>query len=405
MKRILRAVLFPAFFFFSVCTTSCTVPEGHSGYIRAQGTILADENGKEFFIRGIGLGNWLLAEGYMWDFNTGRADRPRRIEETFSDLLGKENAALFWRKFRDVYTTEKDIRAIRDEGFNTVRLPINWRLFMEDSETVIFREEGFSYIDRLLSWCADNGVYAVIDLHGAPGGQTGRNIDDSERDVPELFTQARYRTMTVALWTEIARRYRENTFVLAYDLLNEPLPADTARQFNADLEPLYREITAAIRTVDTNHIITLEGADWSNDWSVFGKPFDGNLLYQFHKYWNSPDAASIRPYLNFRNTYQVPVWCGETGENTDGWYRSSFSLLEKNRIGWAFWPWKKIGKGNNPRTVKAPAGWESLKSYAGSRYGLDREKGDAILAAFLEACLLDRCERNAKVMKALFNEK
>jgi aryl-phospho-beta-D-glucosidase BglC (GH1 family) len=389
-------------FVYVLLSLSCSARERYNGFIKAEGTRLVDESGKEFLIRGIGLGNWLLPEGYMWRFDTERADRPRRIEETFESLLGPEKAETFWKDFRAVYITERDIKEIADEGFNTVRLPMNWRLLMEDSETVTFKPEGFEYIDNLVVWCRKYHLYIVLDLHAAPGGQTGRNIDDSENDRPELFTDPRYRVLTIALWKEIARRYKNEPVILAYDLLNEPLPADTTGQYNHLLEPLYKEITAVIRSEDPRHIITIEGANWANDWSVFGPPFDDNLLYQFHKYWDSTDIASIRPYLDFRDKYDVPVWCGETGENNNTWYRKTIRLFEKNRIGWAFWPWKKIGDGNNPRTINPPAKWSRITGYARNRFGLSPEKGEAILREYLENCRIENCREHPEVMRNLF---
>ena len=44
-----------------------------------------------------------------------------------------------------------------------------------------------------------------------------------------------------------------------------------------------KKITKAIREVDTNHIITIEDANWATDFSIFSEPFDSNILYQFHK--------------------------------------------------------------------------------------------------------------------------
>jgi len=64
------------------------------------------------------------------------------------------------------------------------------------------------------------------------------------------------------------------------------------------------------------HMIVVEGADWSNDWSVFSKPFDANLVYQFHYYcWDNPTTLKgIDTYLNYRKQFNAPVWVGETGE-------------------------------------------------------------------------------------------
>ncbi len=155
-------------------------------------------------------------------------------------------------------------------------------------------EEGFQLLDNLVDWCSKHNVYVIIDMHGAPGGQTGANIDDSPNDQPELFTDKKNQDRLVDLWVKIASRYKDEPAVAGYDLLNEPLPQRTgaAAKYKDQLEPLYKRITAAIREVDKRHMITLEGCDWANDWSVFSTPFDDNLFYQFHYYcWDRPTQA------------------------------------------------------------------------------------------------------------------
>ena len=70
-------------------------------------------------------------------------------------------------------------------------------------------------------------------------------------------------------------------------------------------------------------MITLEGVDWANDWSIFSKPFDDNLFYQFHYYcWDQPTTLKdIGQFLAHRKRLNAPVWVGETGEkdNTIYW--------------------------------------------------------------------------------------
>src|SRR6185369_16733231 len=130
------------------------------------------------------------------------------------------------------------------------------------------------------------GIYVILDMHGAPGGQTGQNIDDSANDQPELFQQQKYQDRLVDLWVSLAKRYKDEPTVAGYDLLNEPLPERTgaAAKYKHLVEPLYQRITKAIRAVDAKHMIILEGVDWANDWSIFTGPFDANLVYQFHYY-------------------------------------------------------------------------------------------------------------------------
>lgn len=372
---------------------SCS-PSSYKGYLKTDKAKIVDQKGEEFKIRGINLGNWLLPEGYMWYIFGEDADRPRRIEKKIADLIGEEKAANFWKQYRENYITKEDIKLISQLGFNTLRLPLNGRLFIQNNENL-------QYVDRVIRWCKQEGIYIVLDLHGAPGGQTGRNIDDSQRDIPELFIENLYRQETIELWKTIARRYKNETTVLAYDLLNEPLPADTGSQYNDQLEPLYKEITEAIRKIDRRHIITIEGANWANDWSVFNKPFDDNLLYQFHKYWDEPTEKTIQRYKNFRILYNVPIWCGETGENTNKWYKEAYFMLEENQIGWAFWPWKKLGKSNNPVSQPIPYRWHKMHNYMNKGTPIEQEEAILILESYLDSLKLENCTINTEVLDAL----
>ena len=151
----------------------------------------------------------------------------RRIEKVVSDLIGPENAARFWAGFRKNYVTEADIARIAELGFNSVRPALNARLFLTEGDSAAYVEEGFQLLDNLVGWCRTHNLYVIIDMHGAPGGQTGANIDDSPNDQPELFTDKKNQDRLVDLWVKIAGRYQNEPTVAGYDLLNEPLPQRT----------------------------------------------------------------------------------------------------------------------------------------------------------------------------------
>lgn len=335
-------------------------------FLRTQGQDIVNESGDKVLLRGVGLGNWMLPEGYMWKFGNN-GDRPRKIEKLISDLIGPENAAQFWREFRQNYITEADVQRVAALGYNSVRPALNARLFLSEGENPVYLDEGFQLLDNLVKWSKTHGVYVIIDMHGAPGGQTGQNIDDSPRDLPELFMETKYQDRLAGLWRKIAERYKDEPTVAGYDLLNEPLPERTgaAREHKHKLEPLYQRLTQVIREVDARHMIVLEGADWSNDWSVFSKPFDPNLVYQFHYYcWDNPTTLKgIDPFLNYRKQFNAPVWVGETGERDNTIYWGTTEYFEANNIGWCFWPWKKMDTSNTPYSIKRPQGWDAIVAY------------------------------------------
>ncbi|MFI7708062.1 glycoside hydrolase family 5 protein [Nonomuraea sp. NPDC049480] len=366
-----------------------------TGFVRADGPRLVDGSGAPLLLRGVGLGNWLLAEGYMWKFGD-ELSSARQIERRVQSLVGPDRAAEFWARFRGTYITEQDIAAIAGLGFDHVRLPLNSRGLVNDDGAFL---GGFAHIDDLLRWCETHGLWVLLDLHGAPGGQTGTNIDDSPNGKPELFMDERYRRLTIHLWEEIARRYRDNPVVLGYDLLNEPLPNEWQHIYQAELVALYRDLTAAIRAIDPNHLIIYEGSHWATNWSIFTEVLDPNSALQFHRYWCPPDRSSIQEYLDVRDRLGLPIYMGEGGENTPEWIYTAHRLYEQHEIGWNFWPWKKLDTLTSPVSAEPPRGWELI---AGPRASMEPDRAWAILQDFLDAVTLPACGRRPEVVNAVF---
>lgn len=365
------------------------------GYVRAAGPTLVDDDGP-LTLRGIGLGNWLLPEGYMWLFGDALAS-PRDIEARITDLVGLERAAQFWRRFHDEFITEVDFAMIARAGFDHVRLPINARGVMREDGTWI--DEGFELIERAVRWSEQVGLRILLDLHGAPGGQTGTNIDDSRHNLPELFMDSRYRAQTIALWSELARRYRDRTAVLGYDLLNEPLPNEWQHRYERELVELYRELTTAIRDIDDRHALVYEGSHWATNWSPLKHRFDDNQVLQFHRYWCPPEESSIAEYLETRDRLNTPIYMGEGGENTPEWIYAMTRLYERYDIGWNFWPWKKLDTLTSPLSAVRPEGWELI---ADPLLKPARDEAWEVLCRFLEAIPARKCIPRTEVMDALF---
>ena len=373
-----------------------------------RGKELVGPDGRPLMLRGIGLGNWLLPEGYMMKFKA--TNSPRLIEEALNQLVGETEARRFWRLYRERYITARDIALIKRAGFNSVRVALSYRLFVSESSPPRLEGPGYRLLDRLVAWCRREGVYVVLDLHAAPGGQTGDNIDDSF-GYPFLFEDEESQELTARLWCKLAARYKDETAVAGYDLLNEPVAHffDAAR-LNPKLEPLYRRIVAAIREVDRNHVVFLGGAQWDTNFKVFGPPFDPKLAYTFHKYWFDVRQEAVQEYADFRERYGVPVWLGESGENTDEWVASFRALLEKNRIGWCFWPYKKMDSASGVVSVRKPEGWDALVAFAdGPRRTFEevrrnrppRDLVKKALDAYLENIRVENCEVNEGYLKAL----
>lgn len=330
--------------------------------MRVEGKQIVTSDGKPIKLHGINLGNWLLPEGYMFKFEVTTAHW--QIQQVIKELVGPAEALAFWRQHYDNYITQEDIHFIKQIGLNSIRVPFNHKLMTPEDYPGVWIELGFEMLDRIIHWSKAESLYVILDMHAAPCGQTGTNIDDSAGH-PWLFESAECQDRTVEIWRRIAERYRNEPAVLGYDLLNEPIPHfEGYEKYNPLLEPLYKRIVAAIREVDSHHIIFLGGARWNTNFSVFGPPFEGGLAYTFHKYWMEPVQAQIQEYVDFREKYNVPVWMGESGENTDEWIAAYRQLLEKNDIGWCFWPYKKMDSSSCIRTFARPPHWDEIVEFA-----------------------------------------
>ena len=118
-------------------------------------------------------------------------------------------------------------------------------------------DKGFGLTDSLVSWCAENDMYVILDLHAAPGGQgKDAGISDYDPSKPSLWESPENQAKTVALWKRLAEHYVDEPWIAGYDLINE---TNWEMPGNAPLRNLYQEITDSIRSVDDRHIIFIEG--------------------------------------------------------------------------------------------------------------------------------------------------
>lgn len=346
------------------------------GFLKTQGQKIVNQKGENVYLKGLGLGGWMLQEGYM--LKTADFAGPQyQIKQKITEVGGEDGKTEFYKAYLKNGVTKKDIDSLAKWGFNSIRLPMHYDLYTLPIEKEPVKgqntwlEEGFVMTDNLLKWCAENQLYLILDLHAAPGGQgNDANISDYDKTKPNLWQSEDNQKKTIALWKKLAERYKDQEWIGGYDLINEPNypftgknPNGTDEMSNAPLWKMQKDITEAIRQVDKNHIIIIEGNGWGNNYNGLIPLWDDNLVFSFHKYWTHNSIEAIQNILDLRNKLNVPVWLGETGENSNVWFTELNQILLKHNIGYAYWPMKKIDNIAGVTNVKITPEYQKLLDY------------------------------------------
>ncbi|GJG85239.1 hypothetical protein tb265_04200 [Gemmatimonadetes bacterium T265] len=349
-------------------------PAAPADFLHAHDGQIVDGAGRAVVLRGMGLGGWMLQEGYM--LNAGGLTQ-HVMRRKMAELIGPVATEQFYAAWLDNFVTKADIDALAAWGFNSVRLPMHYELLtpsVEDEPVQgrnTWKEAGFRRIDTLLAWCKANNMYLILDLHAAPGGQ-GTDLPIADRDPakPSLWESSANQDKMVALWAEIARRYKDEPHVAGYDLLNEPnWDLDGSGNEHgckvkeqAPLVALYKRTAAAIRQVDPNHLLIIEGNCWGNNYAGVVPDWDANMALSFHRYWVRPGQGAIRDVLALRTRTGLPVWLGESGENSNDWFAGMVATVEADGIGWAWWTLKKFGF-SSPLQIRPNPGFQRVTDY------------------------------------------
>jgi endoglucanase len=388
------------------------------GYLKVDSKRIVDEKGNNILLRGMGLGGWMLQEGYMLRVE-GIGQQQHVIRKNIADLVGVKKADAFYDAWLANHTRKIDIDSMARWGFNSVRLAMHYNLYTlpVEKEPVAgentWLDKGFAMTDSLLNWCKANKMYLILDLHATPGGQgNDLNISDRDPSLPSLWQSEANKQKMIALWRKLAERYVNEPWIGAYDIINEPNwgfeKADDkngcGEEKNAPLRQLMMDITKTIREVDKKHIVIIEGNCWGNNYRGVFPLWDNNIVVSFHKYWSFNNTATIKGPLDIREQNNVPIWLGESGENSNAWYRDAIHLMEQNNIGWAWWPLKKLGA-NNPLQVKMPADYRKVLDYWAQKgprpTPAEAEKG---LMEFANNLKLENCIYHKDVIDAMFRE-
>lgn len=314
-------------------------------------------------LTGLGLGGWMNMENFITGYPATESQQRRALRR----VLGDEGYRRFFDRFLSVFFTDEDAAFLRSLGLNSVRVPFNYRHFEDDDAPFVIKDEGFRLLDSVVDACARHGIYTILDLHALPGAQNQHWHSDNPTQWAHFWSQRQFQDRVVNLWEHIAERYRDNPWVAGYNPVNEPADAH-----GTAIRPFYERLEGAIRAVDPDHILFLDGNRYSTQFDQLGDPMP-NCVYTAHDY-ALPGFADGGPYPGIsrdrfvdrdvveetfleRTAYMretgTPIWVGEfgpvyTGDPERDAQRSQLledqlEIYRRHEASWALWTYKDIG--------------------------------------------------------------
>jgi endoglucanase len=333
--------------------------------IHTVGSRFLDAEGNAIRLRGVCIGGWLNMENFI----TGYSANESLMRSKVRAVLGDASYERFFDRLLSVFYDEADVAFLAENGFNAVRIPINYHHLEDDAHPFEVLESGFRYLDRAIEQGGAHGVYTIIDLHTVPGSQNQHWHSDNPTHIAAFWQHPHFQDRAVGIWKAIATRYRDNPWVAGYNLLNEP--ADESR---AAIGPFYERLVAAIREIDDRHIIYIDGNTYSTEFDIFDEPWQTNTVYTLHDYvaaglgrggdypgytdgvWFDKDTARQKflQRAEYARSTGTPIYVGEFApiyvgdEKVDAQRRQILSdQLETYReydVSWSSWMYKDLGR-------------------------------------------------------------
>ena len=285
------------------------------------------------------------------------------------DVLGPEKYEFFFDKWLEYFFTNKDASFFASLGLNCIRLPFNYRHFEDDMNPRVLKQGGFKHLDRVVDLCAKAGIYTILDMHTVPGGQNPDWHSDNPTNHAAFWDYKDHQDRTVWLWEQLAAHYRGNAWVAGYNPINEPCDPEHHR-----LPAFYDRIERAVRAVDPDHILWLDGNTFAMEWKGFERILP-NCVYALHDYsmMGFPTGQrfkgtaeqkkqlerQFRRKAEFMTSHGTAIWNGEFGPvyadprldgDAEEVNQERYNLLgqqlaiyDKFQIHWSIWLYKDIG--------------------------------------------------------------
>lgn len=393
----------------------CTGNSVVKGFLKAEGTNFVNADGEKVVLTGYAISGWQNPEGFMVgqhpigmdnvfpkddDRNYHRFDRRRSISQTVRELCGSEYLLTFWDRWESAYIGEADIAKMAEMGFNCVRIVLNANALLEEEPGIRFNEGAFTRLSRILDWCEQYRIYAVLDMHATVGGVCGICGDSLFHHYPSLLMDAESRERQIILWEELCRRFHDRWILAGYDLANEPVSTPPAYFAIPLLTDFYHECISRMRRIDHGaHIFFLEGPAFARSNEIFDHDFDPeyhNWALNVHIYDADCSMKDLYPYLLKRHELAIPVWISECGSAAIN-NAAFFDICAQLGIGWSIWTWKVAENCRDAYRCNVqplPKEWDRIIAFlkGGPRPSYDDSK--KIFDEYIENLLFENCRIN-----------
>ncbi|MCF6269830.1 MAG: cellulase family glycosylhydrolase [Melioribacteraceae bacterium] len=300
-------------------------------------------------------GTEILLKGVQFEFGSARGDVPYFNENDTSQSLFLDNMLKH-------IVIEDDFIDIKNMCANTIRLSlITYRDFENDRLPFTYKENNFQQLDSVVQWAKNHNIYLIISMRQSPGGHN-TSPHSGNGGLNELWSNNSFQQRIATLWRKIAERYVNEPIIAGYDLLNEPEAPDSA-----SLNTVYQSIIDSIRSVDTTHILFLEGNLWAQYTNWIDPNLDTNMALSVHYYLPSsyavngigtyPDvgigftknalSATLKGRINHAESLNLPCYVGEFGAMTSaGGYldydKDMISIMDSLSLSWNYYNYKNI---------------------------------------------------------------
>ncbi len=232
----------------------------------------------------------------------------------------------------NTHHNEDDFIRVKNMNMNVIRFYINYKTFENDNAPYTYKQAGWDWINQNIAWAKKHGIYLIVNMHVPQGGFQSQGNGDA------LWNTIENQNRLTALWKAIANQYKNESQIVGFGLVNEPVPTSSKQQWQL----LAQRITDSIRKVDQQHILFIEKPIYIKNVSGedadlnFLNINDNNVAYEFHIY---------DPYLY---THQLFSWSGLG----DGGKYPDESIINYSNLNWytAIFNNPKLPNGNNDWT-------------------------------------------------------